>query len=273
MIADYYGISQEALGHDAKIPILKLGDSGEVFYELAVDMIRGIKANNAAGRRTVYIVPVGPVGQYPIFVRLVNRDGIDLRNCWFINMDEYLDDAGKWIDERDSLSFRGSMKRNVYEAIRPGLLMPEEQRVFPNPGAPEALDSLVESLGGVDAVYGGVGINGHIAFNEPEPGMTPENFSMLGTRVVVMTPETVTTNAIGSLGGALAGMPGRAVTVGIKQVLGASKIRLGLFRDWHRAVVRRAAYGAVEAAFPVTLLQRHPDAMLLVTAAASGNCL
>ena len=64
----YFQISQEELGRGAKIPLVKLGDSGEVFYEMALEMIAEIEKNNAAGRRTVFICPVGPVGQYPIFV-------------------------------------------------------------------------------------------------------------------------------------------------------------------------------------------------------------
>ena len=63
---DYYRITPQELGQDARIPILKLGDSGEVFYELAKEMVDTIRQNNGAGRRTVFICPVGPVGQYPI---------------------------------------------------------------------------------------------------------------------------------------------------------------------------------------------------------------
>ena len=84
MSFEYYQISAQDLGKDAKVPILKLGDSGEVFYELALEMLNCIKANNAAGKKTVFICPVGPVGQYPIFVRLVNRERVSLKNCWFV---------------------------------------------------------------------------------------------------------------------------------------------------------------------------------------------
>ena len=62
MNMDYYQISAEELGQNAKVPLLKLGDSGEVFYELALEMIGEIEKNNAVGRRTVFICPVGPVG-------------------------------------------------------------------------------------------------------------------------------------------------------------------------------------------------------------------
>ena len=133
---DYYHISAQELGKGAKLPILKLGDSGEVFYEMAAEMCAAIRANNAAGKPTVFICPVGPVGQYPIFVRLVNREQLSLRNCWFINMDEYLTDDGQWIAEENPLSFRGFMAREVYGKIAPELLMPEEQRVFPDPQRP-----------------------------------------------------------------------------------------------------------------------------------------
>ena len=130
---DYYHISAQDLGKDAKIPVVKLGDSGEVFYEIAMEMINTIKAHNEKGEKTVFICPVGPVGQYPIFVRLVNRDRISLKNCWFINMDEYLNDDDTYIDKDSPLSFRGFMERTVYTKVDPELLMPPEQRVFPDP--------------------------------------------------------------------------------------------------------------------------------------------
>ena len=166
---DYYHISAQELGKGAKLPILKLGDSGEVFYEMAAEMCAAIRANNAAGKPTVFICPVGPVGQYPIFVRLVNREQLSLRNCWFINMDEYLTDDGQWIAEENPLSFRGFMAREVYGKIAPELLMPEEQRVFPDPNDLGRIPALIEELGGVDIAFGGIGITGHLGAGHP-PG-------------------------------------------------------------------------------------------------------
>ena len=200
---DYYHISAQELGKGAKLPILKLGDSGEVFYEMAAEMCAAIRANNAAGKPTVFICPVGPVGQYPIFVRLVNREQLSLRNCWFINMDEYLTDDGQWIAEENPLSFRGFMAREVYGKIAPELLMPEEQRVFPDPNDLGRIPALIEELGGVDIAFGGIGITGHLAFNEPQPELTAEQFAQLPTRVLDIHPETRATNCVGDLGGAL----------------------------------------------------------------------
>ena len=52
MNMNYYQISAEELGKNAKVPLLKLGDSGEVFYEIALEMVNEIEKNNAVGRRT-----------------------------------------------------------------------------------------------------------------------------------------------------------------------------------------------------------------------------
>lgn len=265
----YYNISAEDLGKDAKIPILKLGDSGEVFYEMALEMVNVIKEHNAAGKHTVFICPVGPVGQYPIFVRLVNRDRVSLKHCWFINMDEYLNDDNTYISESSPLSFHGFMKHTVYEKIDPELVMPEEQRIFPDPEHPERIHEIITELGGVDVCFGGIGINGHLAFNEAEDQLTAEEFAKLPTRVLTISRETRTSNAIGDLNGAIDAMPHKAITIGISEILAARKVRIGVFRDWHRAVIRQAAYGEVSAHFPATLLQRHPDAMIITNSNAA----
>lgn len=266
---NYYQIPASELGNGAKVPLCKLGDSGEVFYEIALTMVTEIEKNNAAGHRTVFICPVGPVGQYPIFVRLVNERRLSLKNCWFINMDEYLTDEKEWIDESSPLSFRGFMNRNVYTKIDPELLMPEAQRVFPDPHDPEHIQKLIKELGGVDIAFGGIGINGHLAFNEAQDELTPDEFAALHTRVLPISRETRVANAIGDCGGAIDAMPRYCVTIGMAEILSAKKVRLGVFRDWHRAVVRQAAYGEVSAHFPATLLQRHPDAMIYVNANAA----
>ena len=259
----YYHISEAELGKNSKVQILTLGDSGEVFYELALEMVREIQKNNAAGKTTAFICPVGPVGQYPIFVRLVNEGRISLKNVWFFNMDEYLDADENWIDIDHPLSFRGFMSRNVYSKIDPELVMPECQRIFPDPHDPEREHSLLEKLGGADICFGGIGIDGHLAFNEPDDALSPAAFAALPTRIITILPWTLTSNSIGDLGGAIEAMPRKAVTIGMEDILAAKKIRIGVFRDWHRAVVRRAAYGEVTAAFPATLLQTHKDAMII----------
>lgn len=254
---DYYRISFENLGKDSKIPIKKLKETEEVFYEIAMEMIRAIKKSAAQNKECVMIIPVGPIGQYPIFTRLVNEQKISLEHVWFINMDEYLTANKKWLPKEDKLSFRGYMEREVYEKIEQELLMPENQRIFPDPCDPAKIPELLEKKD-VDLCIGGLGINGHVAFNEPE-NISIEDFKKQKTRIVEISPETRVVNSIGNLNGAVEAMPGFAVTIGFNEIFNAKKIRLYVFRPWHSAVIRRASYGEISSAFPVSILQTHQD--------------
>lgn len=262
---DYYYFTKEELMSAPRVPITVLEDSAAVFQAMAREMTDEIKRKNESGEKTVFICPVGPVGQYPYFVEIVNKEKVDLKNVWFINMDEYLTDDKQWIDTSEKLSFRGFMNREVYEKIDPALVMTENQRIFPDPNNVNFVPELIEKLGGVDICFGGIGINGHLAFNEARDDLTAEEFKQLRTRVLKISTETRTANAIGDLNGALDDMPVYCVTIGINEIYSSKKIRLGCFRGWHRSVVRHAAYGQVSAHFPVTLLQEHPDVLIRIT--------
>ena len=147
----YYNYTKEELvGNDPKLPVILMEDNAAVFHSMAVEMVDEIKMHNAKGEKTVFICPVGPVGQYPYFVDMVNEQNISLKDVWFINMDEYLDDEKQWVSKDHPLSFRGFMQRTVYDKIRPELVMPEDHRVFPDPVHPEYVPELIEKLGGVD---------------------------------------------------------------------------------------------------------------------------
>ena len=262
---EYYAYNKEQLLSAPKIPMEVLEDKPAVFQLIAREMADEIKAHNDAGKTTGFICPVGPIGQYPYFVEIVNRERISLKNCWFINMDEYLGEDMQWIPMGHPLSFRGFMQRTVYSQIDPELNVPEDHRVFPDPNNVAYIPQLIEKLGGVDVCFGGIGINGHLAFNEADPTLTCEEFKELRTRVLPITRETRTANAIGDFGGALEDMPTHCVTIGFHEIYNARKIRLGIFRDWHRAVARRAAYGEMTADFPVSILAGHPDALIRMT--------
>lgn len=267
---DYFMLKKEDLAANSHIPIVTLGDAGEVFYEMALDMINHIKANNEAGKETVFICPVGPVGQYPIFVRLVNEQKVSLKKVWFFNMDEYLTDDKEYIDMASPLSFRGFMEREVYSQIPEELNVPPCQRFFPDPKDPGLVGRKIQELGGVDICFGGIGINGHLAFNEAEE-VSAEEFAERETRVLAISRETRCANAIGDLNGAIDAMPVYAITIGIKEILASRKVVLGVFRTWHRAVVRQAIFDTPSGHFPVTLLQNHKDAVILANNIASAK--
>ena len=260
----YYSISKADLEKDSKIPMILFENAGEVHFEYALEMLEEIVKNNLAGKKTVFICPCGPIEQYPIFARLVNERNVSLKNTWIINMDEYLTDDEEWIDESSPFSFHGYMNRYLYDRIAPELVMPEEQRVFPDPHCPEKIGQLIEELGGVDMVMGGIAVNGHVAFNEPIPGMSNEEYASLPTRVVELSAETRIKDAILSRGGAIDTMPKKAITVGMKEMLGAKKLRFSMLNDMQRAVIRRATHGDVTSDCPITFAQEHSDAILFV---------
>lgn len=265
----YFQKEASELTINNKVKVKLLGDSGEVFYEIAKEMVETIKTNNASGKTTVFIIPVGPVGQYPIFNRLVVEGQVSLASCHFINMDEYLTDDKQYLPLDHKLSFRGFMERNVYSKIPSHLTVPVGQRIFPDPNDPTKVQKLIEELGGVDIAFGGIGINGHLAFNEPQEHLSVEEFKKLETRVLEISAETRVANAIGDLNGAIDAMPRYAATLGMRQILGAKKIRLGVFRAWHQAVLRQTLFGEMSTHFPATLLQSHPDAMIYSNNVAS----
>jgi glucosamine-6-phosphate deaminase len=256
---NYYTYNKQELIQNPKIPLIVMDGNQTIFKAIAEEMIEEIETKNKQNEKTVFICPVGPVGQYAYFVDMVNEKNISLKNVWFINMDEYLDDKKQWIEKEHKLSFRGFMDRNVYTKINANLVMPEEQRVFPDPNNITYIPNLIETLGGVDICFGGIGINGHVAFNEPQDDLSSEEYLNLKSRVLEIAPETRAVNSIGDLNGALDDMPKYCVTIGINEIYNARKIRLGCFRDWHRAVVRQAAHGEKSSHFPVTLLQGHQD--------------
>jgi glucosamine-6-phosphate deaminase len=261
----FYQYDKQKLLLEPKVNLEVYKDNEEVFKIIAREMADEIKRKNELGDKTVFICPVGPIGQYPYFVEIVNAEQISLKNTWFLNMDEYLTDDKKWIAKENKLSFRGFMEKVVYSKIDEHLLMPENQRVFPDPENPNFIDNLIKELGGVDICFGGIGINGHLAFNEADSTKTVEEFRNLPTRILEISRETKTTNAIGDLNGAIEAMPTYCITIGMHAIYHARKIRLACFRDWHRAVVRRTAHGEVSPDFPASLIQDHPDVVLRMT--------
>ena len=171
-MADYRTIPAAELGKGSNIKVELCETEVDLYWKMAIEVLELIQENNAKGEKTVMIVPYGPLGPYARLVELINKHRVSLKNCWFINMDEYLDENKQYLPKTDPLSFRGGMDRIFYGLVDPELLMPEEQRIFPEPGNEGRIWETIQKLGKLDMCWGGVGITGHIAFNEPpEPGV------------------------------------------------------------------------------------------------------
>lgn len=232
----------------------------DVYFDMALAMLDEVMKNNAAGKKTVMIVPVGPTQQYPIFAKLVNQLRVSLKNVYFFNMDEYLLTPDTTVSYDDPISFHYRMENEFYSLVDEELNIPKDQRFFPEAGKEAEYDKLIEELGGVDLCLGGLGINGHIAFNEPpEAGenITAEEFAKLGTRVLPISRETKTINAYGYQRGDLRGMPEWCITVGMRQILASKRVYIALNRPWQHGIVKHVLFDEVQAAIPASLLQTH----------------
>ena len=263
---DYLAVPGDRLGEGTPVAVRVLGDTESIARDMAQAMIDAVTEARQAGRRATLIIPVGPIDQFPLLAERINRERIDFRDVMLINMDEYLTDDDRWVDADHPLAFRGFMNRAFYDRLDPDLAPHPENRIFPLPEAPQKLGPLIESRGGVDACFGGIGINGHMAFNEPpEPGreMSAEDFADLPTRVLSLSRETRTINSV-TVGGEISIVPRRAVTVGMREILASRRCRFYCNRPWQRAVVRRVLHGPVTAACPASLLRTHSDAQITV---------
>ena len=262
-------IPKERLAEGARIPVEIVADDAAVIRRFAEDLLAEYAAAKRRGRdKVVFILPVGPVGQYEMVAERCNAEGISLADLVVVNMDEYLTADGRHpIATDDPLSFRRHMDEHFYGRLRPELAPPADQRHFPDPQDVGATPRLIARHGGTDVCFGGIGITGHVAFNDPpEPGeaMALEAFADLPTRIVTLSRETRLINSITTSRGNIDRIPARAVTVGMREILGSRKVRIYMNRLWQSAIVRKVLHGPVTAAVPASLLQGHGDVRLVI---------
>jgi len=262
----YLRVSRLELGAGQSVAVREVSDADSVAQDMAATMLATIKQGLERRQRAVLIVPVGPVDQYPLLAEAINQQRVSLRDVTFIAMDEYLTDDDRWIDESHPLSFRGYLNRLFYDRLDDSLAPTPDNRMVPDPTDPSQLPRRIEHRGGVDACFGGIGINGHMAFNEPpetDDACTVDEFAARPTRVLTLSRETRTINSV-TVGGEINIVPRRAITIGMREILSARALRFYCNRRWQSCVVRRALHGPLSAGCPASLLRTHNDAVLTV---------
>ncbi len=257
-------VLKEKLGLNSTIPLEILKDNPAIIQRFADDLMdEYLNAKQAGREKVVFIIPVGPVGQYDLWAERCNAEGVGLHDLVLINMDEYLtDDGHDFIPLNDPLSFRKHMQAHFLAKLDPQLAPPHEQLLFPDPKDPQSVPGEIERYGGCDVCFGGIGITGHVAFNDPpEPGETISLavFKQLPTRVIRLSRETRLINSITTSRGNIDRIPELAVTVGMKEILESRKVRIYMNRTWQSAIIRKILHGPVTPAVPASLLQEHPD--------------
>ncbi len=262
---DINAIAREDLGKNSNIKLDICDTEHDLYWKMAIEVIETISENNKKGEPTLMVIPYGPLGPYSRLVYLVNKYRISLKNCIFMNMDEYMGDSNNYICKDSPLSFRGGMERIFYSKIDDELNVLPENRYFPDPENPGVLMELIKKYGKLDMAWGGVGINGHFAFNEPPEAdevCTNEEFLERPTRVLKISRETKTINCFMNCGGDLNSIPEYCITVGMKEMFMAKKVRMCMPRDWNAGALRKILHGDVTAKVPCSLFQKHPDAKI-----------
>jgi glucosamine-6-phosphate deaminase len=267
---EYLTISAAELAGRAGNRLEILPDKRAVYEHFARSIATEIQENNAAGRATVLILPVGPLGGFPLLAERCNQDQVSWERVHTFNMDEYLDWQARPLPPDHPMSFRGFMDR-FFRELDPALRPRPEQTRFPDPSQPDAVADEIEALGGIQTCYGGVGVHGHLAFNEPPLDRwrtyTVEEMRRSRTRILPLAPETVVMNSIRALGGHFASLPPMCITLGMSECLGANRIRLYCDGgEWQRTALRTALLGPVGVEYPVTLTQDHPDCVFICDA-------
>jgi len=244
-------LSPEEVVEKAGDTLIVCDDVDNLHQQFANDIFKEVQARNERKTITRLILPVGPTGQYPILAKMINEHQLPLKSCTFFFMDEYADEDEKAFPVEHPLSFKKIVNELFLDTIDENLL-PDPSRIhFPDENNIENLAGLIKTRG-IDTCYGGIGIHGHIAFNEPSSGVVHSN-----PHLVQLNDFTVTINAIrAEIGGNLETFPKLAYTIGMRQILTARKIRLycrnGTSFDWANTVLRLALFGKPGDDYPVT---------------------
>ena len=198
-----------------------------------------------------------PVGTYQQLAVWNQRGDFSFKEVRTVNLDEY-----KGLAPTHDQSYRYFMQTNLFDHVN---IEPANTNV-PNGLAedPEAecrrYNQVIRDLGGIDVQVLGMGHNGHIGFNEPEEAFELE------THVVNLTESTIKANA--RFFASEDEVPKKAMTMGIKSIMQARQILVVVSGEDKADIVKRAFTGPVTPNVPASVLQMHPNVVLVGDKAA-----
>ena len=208
-------------------------------------------------------LPTGssPLGMYKALIEL-NREGkVSFRNVVTFNMDEYVD-----LPESHPESYHSFMFNNFFNHID----IPKENIHILNGNATdveaecENYEKQIASYGGIDLFVGGIGPDGHIAFNEPGSSLTSR------TRVKTLTTDTIVANSR-FFDNDMNKVPKTALTVGVGTVMDAKEVLI-LCNGHNKArALQHAVEGSVTQMWTISALQMHRHGIIVCDEAATDE--
>jgi glucosamine-6-phosphate deaminase len=252
-----------------KVPFRLVRDSAAMGSLMAEELVLEISAANDRAEELRAVIPCGPSSWYKPFTDMVNARGVSLRHLVVYHMDECLDWQGRELPRAHPYSFRGFMEREFYQPVRPDLAVPEQNRFWLSSSTVEQVRATI-SEHPPQVTFGGWGQDGHIAYNQarrhPYSAITLEELSSSSVRIQENNWDTIIALAQRTFGAAWQFVPPLSVTLGIRECLSASRVRL--FSDtgaWKQTALRVALFSPPTAEYPITLLQNHKDALITAT--------
>jgi glucosamine-6-phosphate deaminase len=272
----WLAIPVEELAERSPIPLTVLPSKEDVYRHFAQEIFQEAEAAAAAGEELTVIVPLGPRAHYALLARMINEAGLSLEHVSYFGMDQWLDWQARPLPWEHPFNLESYFHRHFVDLLEPRLRPRPENVIFPSVHDLDRPSEEIARRGGVATTYGGFGFQGHIAFNEPpRTRWSPVSLDELRdsvTRVVPLATDTIIAHAQRALGGNVFGVPPMAVTLGMRDLLDAARIRL--YTDggsWKQTILRILLFSEPTVDYPVTLVHEHPD-VHVVADAASAAC-
>ena len=190
---------------------------------------------------------------YSHLVALYNNDYVNFRHIVIFNLDEYIG-----LSKDHACSYACFMQQHLYQYID----IDPSQCYIPD-GMSENLrkecqfyEEKIKKVGGIDLLIGGIGINAHIAFNEPD---TPRDSL---THVVNLHTSTLQANkACCNFDDSMP--PAQAITMGLGTILNAKEIMIFATGASKKKAIHDAIYGEITESVPASLLRTHQNTRFL----------
>lgn len=193
---------------------------------------------------------------YEALVRL-EHCGLDLSRSVTINLDEYIG-----LEANHPQSFHRFMQQHLFDHVRiPSVNIHIPDGVASSPAGECTRYDQILSRCPIDFQLLGIGVNGHIGFNEPD------DLLQSNTHVVHLSPETIAHNA--KFFSCLDQVPKSAITMGVQAILQAKQIVLMAFGEEKADIVAKAIRGDVRTDIPASILQLHRDVTIVLDEASA----